>query len=440
VLAAATLLAFFLRNPYPEVAFTQNVSQVDRVPGAGESVTSAFAAVQGDRAYLAYQQGRDLTVIAYDLAAKRHQWTETLRAPGSSSVTWQSVTAEPDGVLAVANQYTGDQPRTLFAVAWADRKQQWHYPLASDDDVLPTPKMLVVTDSRNHRLVGLDRHTGTEKWKLADKQDKYGSVSSATHPVLGSADLTAPTGLDGAPLGPLGDGRLVQLSADSSARVIDSATGTEVTSKGNRGDQRSWALATGGRLYLASGSSAYELTSYDLGSLEDPKTIYRSDQTHTLKGIAPCGKHICLLDVAGSDQKTAQVVAVDPGGGSKVAWHREAPGADLLTPLGGGVMAQDTGSSDRYAAVFGPGGEPLLSPADGKGKTGVRVTAGSALLFAGGLLTYPTDQSLYGFNLGKHTAVPLGQALKVRSASCAVNTKLLVCPADGEFTIWRFAS
>jgi hypothetical protein len=144
--------------------------------------------------------------------------------------------------------------------------------------------------------------------------------------------------------------------------------------------------------------------------------------------------------VAGSAQKTAQVIAVDPGGGGKVAWHHDVPGADLLTPLGGGALVQDTDSSDRYAAILGPGGDELLSPADGKGKTGVRVTAGSVLLFAGGLLTYPTDQSLYGFNLGKHSAVPLGQALQVRSAGCAWNTRLLVCPSEKDFTVWRFAS
>jgi hypothetical protein len=68
------------------------------------------------------------------------------------------------------------------------------------------------------------------------------------------------------------------------------------------------------------------------------------------------------------------------------------------------------------------------------------VTAGSVLLFAGSVLTYPADQSLYGFGVSKHTAVPLGQATKVRSASCAWNTRLLVCPSDTEFTIWRFAS
>src|SRR5439155_13858485 len=62
VLGAATLLAVFLRNPYPEVAFTQNMSQVDHIPGAGKSMTAAFAAVQGDHAYVAYQQSRDLTV------------------------------------------------------------------------------------------------------------------------------------------------------------------------------------------------------------------------------------------------------------------------------------------------------------------------------------------------------------------------------------------
>jgi molecular chaperone HscA len=438
VLGAATLLAVFLRGSYPEVAFTQNMSQVDRIPGAGKSVSAAFAAVQGDHAYVAYQQNRDLTVTAYDLASKHPQWTQVLTAPGtSSSASWESLTALPDGVLAVVNSYSGDQPRAVFALAWSDHRT-WQHPMASDDRVLPTPSTVVVTDHARHRLVGLDRGAGTEKWALGDRTDRYGPVNSAAFPVLAASDLGTPTGLHGESPGVLGDGRLVQLASDSTARIIDAASGKEVQSKGNRGDQRSVALAIDGRLYIGSGSSGYELISYDLGSLDDPRTVYvPADKTHTLKAIAPCGKHICLLDVA---DKATRLVAVDPGGGSKEAWHADVPGADRLTPLGGGVMVQDTAGSDFYTAVFGPGGEQLLSPADGKGKTGVRVTAGSVLLFAGDGASYPQDQSMYGFGLGKHTVVPIGQATKVRSDTCAWNTKLLVCPSDTEFTVWRFAT
>jgi hypothetical protein len=440
VLGAATLLAVFLRNPYPEVAFTQNMSQVDRIAGAGKSMTTAFAAVQGDHAYVAYQQNRDLTVTAYDLAAKRQQWNKTLSAPGTSTASWEGLTVLADGVLAVVNSYSGDQPRTLFGLSWSDRPA-WQHPMASDDRVLPTPSTVVVTDHSRHRLVGLDRGAGTEKWALPDGQDKYGPLTPVTFPVLADGDLGVPTGLHGGSAGVIGDGRLVQLRSDSTARVIDAANGKEGTSKGNRGDQRSVALAIGGRLYLASGSSGYELSSYDLGTLDDPKTVYvPADKTHTLTAMAPCGKRICFLDEAGSSDKTARLIAVEPGGGGKEAWHRDLPGADRLTPLGGGVMVQDTASTDFYTAVFGPGGEQLLSPADGKGKTGVRVTAGSVLLFAGDGQSYPQDQSLYGFGLGKHAVIPIGQAAKVRSDTCAWNTKLMVCPSDTEFTVWRFAT
>src|SRR5205807_1550025 len=126
VLGAATLLTVFLRNPYPEVAFTQNMSQVDHIPGAGKSTSNAFAAVQGDRAYVAYQQDRDLIVTAWDLAAKRQQWKKTLSVPGTSTPNWGGLTTLPDGVLTIVNSYSGDQPITLFGLTWSDHPAWQH--------------------------------------------------------------------------------------------------------------------------------------------------------------------------------------------------------------------------------------------------------------------------------------------------------------------------
>ena len=101
-------------------------------------------------------------------------------------------------------------------------------------------------------------------------------------------------------------------------------------------------------------------------------------------------------------------------------------------------MVETTDSGDRYTAVLGPDGKDRLGD-QGKDKTGVRVTAGSVLLFSALPGTYPADQSLYGFGLSQGAPTPLGDIKRIRSASCGWNTRLLVCPSDNDFGIWRFA-
>ncbi len=154
---------------------------------------------------------------------------------------------------------------------------------------------------------------------------------------------------------------------------------------------------------------------------------------------APCGDNICVLDLTHLDVNTAQVVAVKPGGGSNVAWSMKTPRANLLTPLGDGVMVQDTNYGEEKTVVFGPGGKDRLADR-GKGKLGVRLAPGSVLLFSGSPGTSPADQSLFGFGLSRGDFTPLGQAEKVRSAGCSWNTHLLVCPSDSDCGVWRVAT
>src|SRR6266545_2978663 len=379
LLAAAGIVALLLRDRSREVSFTPGLPAVAHVPVGGTSLRAAYAAVHGDHAYLAYQQDRPLTVVGYDLAAgKKTSWTATVDPPGNSSVLWEGLMTVPDGLLVLAYQGGGDQPRSVTGVRWSDG-HTWQHPMASDDRVFPMPGALVVTDRRHHRVLGLDPRTGDQKWVLPDPEDQSGR-DVATFPVLAAADLAAPTTLSGAPAGGSGDDRLVH-----------------------------------------------------------SRTVYRpGDTKHTLKTLVPCGSRLCLLDVTSSDDRTAKVIAVDPGGGKKEAWTAPAPRADLLVPVGDGVMVETTDSGDRYTAVLGPDGKDRLGD-QGKDKTGVRVTAGSVLLFSALPGTYPADQSLYGFGLSQGAPTPLGDIKRIRSASCGWNTRLLVCPSDNDFGIWRFA-
>jgi len=438
VLVAATTVALLLRSSSPEVTFADLVEVTPRVPTDAQSISSAFTAVNGNQAYLGYQQSDGLHLIGYDLAAHKPQWTRTVKSPGTSSASWQGLLALPDTVIVAVNVYTGDSPYTLFGVD--STGQRWQHSFASADDYLVTSSAVVVIDKSGHQLIGLDPHSGDQKWSVPDIKDTYGYSTDAIYPVFDRDELTGPGGFGGLPTGPFGDRRIVELSGDLSARVIDTASGDVTRTRGNIGDPRqATVLAYADRLYVAAESSKYRVLSYDLGTPGAGKLVYPApDPKVRLRAMSPCGDRLCLLDEPGSDEKSDEVIAVDPGSTS-VKWRRTVPGADLLTPLGDGLMVQNTNSSDRYTTVFGGDGTVLLGD-NGKDQTGVRLTDGSVLLFTNTPQPFAGEQSLYGFTVRTHTLKSLGHINEVRSANCSWNTELLVCPSDTDFGVWRFAA
>jgi hypothetical protein len=439
VLIGVAAVVLLNRDPYREVSFASVVTEVNRIPTGAKSISYAFTAVDENQAYLGYQQTDGLHLIGYDLAQRKQQWTTTIKAPDSSA-SWDGILALPDGGLLIeAHGFTGDRPYTVFGVDSSGR-QRWNSAFGAAGDIWVTGPAVVIVDKLGKRLVGLDPHSGDRKWALPDIKDEYGTSTVAIYPVFTEAEFAGPAGFNGLRAGPISDGRIVQLSADSSARVIDTATGSVTRTRGNIGDPRqATALAYAGRLYLAAEASKYQLLSYDLDTLGAGKLVYAApDANHRLKALAACGSAVCLLDETNFDDKTAQVLAVDPGAAS-VTWHRPAHDADVLTPLGAGLMVQNTNSSSRYTQIFGGDGAVLLGDA-GKDQTGVRLTGGSVLLFSKVPQRYADDQSLYGFTLGSHTRTPLGDIKNIRSADCSWNTQLLVCPSDTDFGVWRFAS
>jgi len=437
VVIAVTTVVLLLQQSYPQVSFA-SITEVARVPTGAQSISYAFTAVNGNHAYLGYQQNDGLHLIGYDLAARKQSWATTVKPPGSS-VTWEGLLALPDALLIGVSGVGGDLPYALIGVDPSGH-QRWQRGFADPRNVLVTGPALVIIDPAGKRLLGYDPRSGDQKWSVPDIKDQYGNSADAIYPVLADADINQPSGFTAAPTGPSGDGPIVELSGDSSARVIDTASGSVAHTKANIGDPRqATVLAYGGRLYVAADASKYQLLAYDLDSLGGGKVVYAApDDNHRLKALSPCGTAVCLLDETSSDDKTDQLLAVDPGSAA-VRWHRPAPGADLLTPLGDGLMAQNTNSGSRYTTVFGGDGAVLLGDG-GKDQSGVRVTGASILLFSDVPQPYPGDQSLYGFSVRGTARTPLGDVKKIRSANCSWNTQLLVCPSDTDFGIWRFAS
>src|SRR5439155_5296810 len=241
------------------------------------------------------------------------------------SASWQGLLALPDTVIVAVNVYTGDNPYTLIGVD-SSGKERWRHGFASSDDYLVTSSAVVVIDKSGHQLIGYDPRSGDQKWSVPDIKDQYGYSTDGIYPVLSAAELAGPGDFDGLPTGPYGDRRIVELSGDLSARVIDTATGGVGKPRGNVGDPRqATVLAYADRLYVAPEPTKYQVLSYDLASLGTSKLVYpAADPNHRLKAISPCGDRVCLLDESGSDQKGAAVIAVDPGSAS-VKWQKPVP-------------------------------------------------------------------------------------------------------------------
>lgn len=438
VLALVVSLAIVLTgDPYPQVSFA-SISQRYTVVTGAQSVSYAFTAVNGSTAYLGYSQQDGLHLIGYDLGAGHKTWSTTVRAP-SDSVSWKGLVALPGAVLVEVSGLSGDNSYGLIGVDSAG-KQRWQHAYAEDSDLIVTRAAVVVHDEKGKRLVGYDPVGGAQKWAVDDVKDQYGNTAEAFFPVLGGDDVTAPVGFDGLPFGGYADNRIVELSVDSSARVIDTSDGHPVKTRGNTGDPRqATVLAYGDRLYVAQSSSGYQLLSYDLASLGGGKVVYSApDDHHSLKALVPCGTNVCVMDEVSSDAKTAHIYAVDPGSAA-VRWNKPAANADLLVPLGAGLMVQNTDSGTRYTTVFGGDGTALLGDA-GRDQTGVRVAAGSVLLFSELPYPYSSNETLSGFGVSDPAPHSLGEVKKVRSANCSWNTTLLVCPTDDGFAAWSFAT
>jgi molecular chaperone HscA len=434
VLVASVVVLALAGDPYPQVSFTK-VSQRYTVATGAKSVSYAFTTVNGNTAYLGYAQQDGLHLVGYDLGAGHKTWRATVAPPGSS-VSWKGLDALPGAVLIEVYGLSGDNAYGLIGVD-SSGKQRWHHEYADDSDVLVTSAAVVVLDEKGKQLVGYDPVSGDRKWSVPDIRDQYGNTADAFYPVLGDDDLAAPVGFDGLPFGAYHDSRIVELSVDSSARVIDTSDGKVTTTKANIGDPRqATVLAYHDRLFVSGSSSGYRLLSYDLASLGGGKVVY--PDSHSVKAVVPCGSDVCLLDVPNSEAKQARIYAVDPAS-SAVRWNRPAPSADVLIPLGAGLMAQNSNASGRYTTVFGGDGTVLLGDG-GKDQTGVRVTAGSILLFSELPEPYSGNETLYGFGIGDKSTDPLGDVKNVQSANCSWSATLLVCPTDDGFGVWGFAS
>jgi hypothetical protein len=312
----------------------------------------------------------------------------------------------------------------------------WSRTIDDDDAVYFVADVAVLADRTGHRLLGLEINgRGKTRWEIPDLKTDSSTGSTIVVATTGD-DVSGPATVEGSALSPdLGDDtRIVQISPDRSARVIDAKNGhILVPARQSVADTDDEAIAHNGRLIVRESENAHRIMSYDLDKLGEPKVLYTApDTNHQLTHLAPCGpSRVCFVESAGYDDKTAQVISVDAAKGGR--WTRGVPNTDNLVPVGDAVLATQTTTP------------PKVSLLDAKGKVvwtregeAARLNSGNVLLFLKALSDYPDDSFVWGDHVGD-AAVPLGALGSVRSSTCSWNTAMLACVTDKDFVLQRFA-
>jgi hypothetical protein len=431
--AAATLLVVFWPG-YRALDF-RAFDEIARIPPAVE-VTSGFsdAAIIGDRAYFANADANGLLgVVAVGAHDGKKAWSKTT---AGVATRWEKMVALPSGLAVFAATESATGKRRMAILGAKDGGLLWDRQIDDSDEVFFVGDVAVLVDRVEHRLLGLEiNKQGHARWSLPDLKSTSGT-GSAVVPVSTTADVSGPASAGGRAFEPDldDDKRIVQISADRSARVIDAGTGEELVKPRQNvaapGEEE--IVAHNGRLFVRESDNGQRIVAYDLAKLGEPESLYTAPTADDkISSLVACGKErVCFLQSAGYDAKTTQVVAVDT---DRRRWSTPLAQAETLVPVGDSVLVSQNSSPPRVSLLDRAG-----KASWGRDGEAARLDAGNVLLFNKAMSAYPDDPSLWGQHLGDG-AVPLGPLSGVRSATCAWDTSAIACVAETDFVLQSFA-
>ncbi|MFI8801496.1 Hsp70 family protein [Micromonospora chalcea] len=432
VAVAASVLLWVFRDRHPALDF--HTAELVRTVAAGDTRPGQmFTATLGERAYLARSLPDDhLHVTAVEAATGRTVWEKRTDA---ATQRWAGIRALPDGLLVLGDATGSGTPRVLAVLDGDSGEQRWQTDVGRDDALFFGADTLVRVDRAGERLVGLRLDDGRQRWERRNPRTEYGDARTKVLPVGTGAALDGPGDAEGSPLAPWAGkaDRLVQVGADRSVRVLDLRSGKVLKDRGNVAGLDDPMAARDDRLYVAEDDRGLRLLSYDLGSLGTPGVLYEApEQGGRVKDLVTCGeRRVCLLETPAGGADGTRVVAATEGEGNR-QWA--APGAESLVPVGEHVLAVQ-GSPDAVTLFAPDGTAKVLRDRDG---FAVRLDAGNLLIFSEAPSAYEDDRVLAGTAVdGK--PVEMGQLKQIRSESCSWNTEMLVCGAEKEFRLYRFA-
>ncbi|MFI7158645.1 Hsp70 family protein [Micromonospora chalcea] len=432
VAVAASVLLWVFRDRHPALDF--HTAELVRTVAAGDTrPDQMFTATLGERAYLARSLPDDhLHVTAVEAATGRTVWEKRTDA---ATQRWAGIRALPDGLLVLGDATGSGTPRVLAVLDGDSGEQRWRTDVGRDDALFFGADTLVRVDRAGERLVGLRLDDGRQRWERRNPRTEYGDARTKVLPVGTGAALDGPGDAEGSPLAPWAGkaDRLVQVGADRSVRVLDLRSGKVLKDRGNVAGLDDPMAARDDRLYVAEDDRGLRLLSYDLGSLGTPGVLYEApEQGGRVKDLVTCGERlVCLLETPAGGADGTRVVAAAEGEGTR-QWA--APGAESLVPVGEHVLAVQ-GSPDAVTLFAPDGTAKVMRDRDG---FAVRLDAGNLLIFSEAPSAYEDDRVLAGTAVdGK--PVEMGQLKQIRSESCSWNTEMLVCGAEKEFRLYRFA-
>ncbi|MGA4688015.1 Hsp70 family protein [Micromonospora sp. AB353] len=431
VAVAASVLLWVFRDRHPALDF--HTAELVKTVAAGDTrPDQMFTATLGERVYLVRSLPDDhLHVTAVEAATGKTVWEKRTDA---AAQRWAGIRALPDGLLVLGDATGSDTPRVLAVLDEDSGDQRWRTDVGRDDTLYLGPDTIVRLDRTGERLVGLRLSDGRQRWERPNPRTEYGDARTKVVPVGTGAALDGPGDTEGSPLAPWAGkaDRLVQVGADRSVRVVDMRSGRILKDRGNVAGLDDPVAARDDRLYVAENERGLRLLAYDLGGLGTPSVLYEApEQGGRVKDLVTCGeRRVCLLETPGSGADDTRVVSATEGEGTR-QWP--APRAESLVPVGEHVLAGR--DSPEAVTLFAPDGTPVLRDRDG---TAVRLDAGNLLIFSEAPSAYEDDRVLAGTAVdGK--PVEMGQLKQIRSESCSWNTEMLVCGAEKEFRLYRFA-
>ena len=436
--AGATLVVVFWPK-YPALDF-HSLSSPQNVAPAGLMGTSfAAVAVRGDRAYFATADdstdGKDaLGVVAVDTGSGARLWA---KAGLAEADRWEQFVATPDAVVAFSARDSTDDSRLMVVLDPKDGHLLWQTPIGADDNIMFSGDIAVQVDRVSNQLVGREvRNKGAIRWAHPTPASQYDLRTVAVLRSTTVEDDSGPAATDGTAFAaPVDDDtRIVQIGADRSAQVIDAATGTVQATINGVADPDDEVIAHNGRLIVAESDAVRRIVEYDLSKPGLPKVLYKASTDDTrFKNLTECGAdRVCFVATTASDEKTAQIMAVDAAKGGKV-WSRPLTGVQTLVPVGDSVLAVQS-SPVAQVNLLDSAGKLVWTTA---GEV-ARLDAGNLLHFSKPLTSGLSDPSLAGEHLGDDEQ-QLGPLSDVRSATCAWDTAVIACAADKDFQIRKFA-
>ncbi|HTF10060.1 MAG TPA: Hsp70 family protein [Asanoa sp.] len=435
VAAVSVIVTLLNRDGFDKVKFAA-FSDVGQPLPMSERAYTAWSHVAGDRAYFAYTTERKkLTVVAADAKSGKQLWSQDVPEAAES---WQGIRAVPGAVLAYADAIGSTQPRRLSVLNPDNGNRMWNIDLYGDDETFVFADRLVVVDRKNAKLLGYGLRDGDRKWDIDTPKNQYDDAKTAVYGAQTPADVGGPADFAGTSLDPDrdDDNRLVQISADRSARVIDAVSGEILEQQPNVADPGDLATVYDGQLFTTRTTEGTELFAAGLDALDKPRSVYRaSDPNRRVVALSACGdQRICLLEQPSFDTKRTELVAV-PVTGDGETWTKPAAGVDAILPVGTHVLLQSDESGTDHVVGYDATGKQVLD------RDGVvaRVNGASVLIFGKAPSISVDDYNVIGWVLGEKEPVQLGALSGVRSSSCTWSTSVIACAGDGDLRLRRFA-